>query len=382
MHHPLPFQGRVREGKGLKILVRAPNWVGDGVMATPALAALRSCFAQAQITLLAKPAVSSLLLHHPDIDRILLYEDPGKHAGPIGFLKLAATLRRERFDLAFLLQNAFEAAALAAFAGIPKRIGYDTDGRRLLLTGRLPRKDAPQHQREAFSALGSLIGATVKNRPHLWVQNEEVSAIRMRLESFGISKADRRIGICPGSATGPAKQWIPERFAEVADQLAERFQANILLLGGPNDRPVSEIILRKMKTKAVLLAGRISLREMMAVISLCDLCITNDSGSMHIASALDIPYVTLFGSTSPDASFPGGERGRKIYHPVNCSPCWLRVCPVEHHCMTAIAVQEVFMAAEEVMPLANKGRGFPPLKMGDEGGFKNLFLKTQKYNDH
>ncbi len=383
-----------------KILVRAPNWVGDGVMATPALAALRTCLPKAQITLLAKPAVSALLLHQGDIDRVMIYEDPGKHTGPVGFLRLVFALRKERFDMAFLLQNAFEAAALATLAGIPERLGYDTDGRRFLLTRSRPKKEMPLYQCDAFSHLVSLVtpyggnerttpvGRGVErnivsrigrnadcgtdrfsgaNRsPFLDLKEEERVAAHTILEGHGILKEDVMIGICPGAAKGPAKQWLPERFAEVADHLAEKFAAKIIILGGPNDRPVSEIILSGMKKEALLYSGMVPLREMMAIISLCNLCITNDSGAMHIASAFGTPYVTLFGSTVPEAVYPGGDHGRAIYHSVNCSPCGFRVCPVNHHCMSAISVQEVIRAAEEVLNLSNNREQFPSSPLSQE----------------
>ncbi len=334
-----------------KILVRAPNWVGDGVMSTPALAVLRSHFTEAEITVLAKPAVAALLSNHPDIDRIIVYEKHGKDAGLFGFFRLAFRLRQEQFDLAFLIHNAFEAALLVTLAGIPQRVGYDTDRRGFLLTRTLSKKNAPVHQGEAFSALVSLVGASLpKKPPMLLIKEEELALVWKRLEAVGISKSDRIIGIHPSSATGPAKQWIPDRFAEVADRLSEG--SKIVILGGPNDRAVNETVLRMMKQKGWLLD--LSLREMIVLIWLCDLCITNDSGPMHIASALGIPYIALYGSTDPlasfpAASFPGGKSGRKIYHQVNCSPCWLAACPVNHHCMTAISVQEVLQTVEELI---------------------------------
>ena len=346
-----------------KILVRIPNWVGDGVMATASLARLRSNFKGAEITVLAKPTVAALLLHHPAIDRILVYEKPGKHAGPAGFLRLISHIRKERFDLAILLQNAFEAALIAYCAGIPERRGYDTDGRAFLLTSALPRKDATRHQRDAFLQIipsdagepkatnGGCLPAVATS---LHLREDEVWAAQNRLAPFGIVQGDFIVGISPGSAIGSAKRWLPERFAEVADRLIEKYQAKILLLGGPGDRKGAETVLYTMKHQATLLAGESSLREMMALISLCRLSLSNDSGPMHIASAFGIPYIAIFGSTEPTASFPGGRLGRVIYHGVNCSPCWLSVCPVNHHCMTSVSVQEVLVAAEEVINVGIK----------------------------
>jgi heptosyltransferase-2 len=331
-----------------KILVRAPNWVGDGVMTIPAIAALRAYFRDAEITLLAKPTISTLFLHHPDIDRIIIYEE--KYTGPIGFLRLSAHLQKERFDLAVLLKNAFESALLVILAGIPQRIGYNTDARGFLLTSPLLIKDAPLHQREAFLHIVRQMGADVPARsPYIVLTEVEILAARRQLELFGISSGDFVVGISPGTAKGSAKAWLPDRFATVADKLVETHGAKILILGGPNDQSAGAAVLREMKSEATNCIGKLSLREMMAVISLCDLCITNDSGPLHIASALGIPQVAIYGPRPPELSFPGGPLDSMAYHPVNCSPCDFRVCPVNHHCMTGVTVEEVLSLANEVI---------------------------------
>jgi heptosyltransferase-2 len=381
-----------------KILVRAPNWVGDGVMATPAISALRAHFFDAEITLLAKPVVATLFLHHPDIDRIIIYERPGKHAGFIGFLRLAAQLRRERFSLAVLLKNAFESALLTALAGIPKRVGYNTDFRGFLLTGTLQSKTAPVHQREAFlhivRACAEIdfchfdeqseeksflempelkISRYARNDnpaqvPFLVLTEAEVMVARKQLEWAGIfplnkggatparglrglcpPSGDFILGISPGTAKGSAKAWLPDRFAAVADHFVKTHNAKVLILGGPNDLYAGEAVLKEMKSKAFNFIGKLSLREMMAVISLCDLCITNDSGPSHIASAFGIPQVCIYGPRLPAASFPGRSLDAMVYHPVSCSPCDFRICPIDHRCMTGVSVKEVIALANEVV---------------------------------
>ncbi len=345
---PSPSRGGLGRGWGLKILVRAPNWVGDGVMAIPAIAALRAHFKDAEIILLAKPVVASIFLRHPDIDRIIVYEE--KYAGIIGFLRLSARLRKEQFDIAVLLKNAFESALLTTLAGIPQRIGYNTDARGFLLTCPLPKEDAPLHQREAFLHIVKVMGATAPARfPYLVLTEAERLTARRQLESVGISSGAFVVGISPGAAKGSAKEWFPDRFAAVADNLAETVGANILLLGGPNDLSAGEAVSKEMKSGAANFIGKLSLREMMAVISLCNLCIANDSGPLHIASALGIPQVGIYGPRPPAFSYPGGPFYAMAYHPVNCSPCDFRVCPVNHHCMTAISVEEVLSKAKEVI---------------------------------
>jgi heptosyltransferase-2 len=347
-----------------KLLVRAPNWVGDGIMAIPALSALRAHFKDAEITLLAKPTVASIFFHHPEINRIIIYEDPGKHAGFVGFLRLALHLRKERFDMAVLFKNAFESALLATLSGIPYRIGYNTDSRGLFLTHPLKIESAPLHQREAYLHIVRQMGVAVFARPPYIILTEvEIVAARRVLESSGICAGDFVVGISPGTAKGPAKAWLPGRFSAVADSLVETYRAKILLLGGPNDLSAGAAVLREMKSQPINFIGKLSLREMIAVISLCDLCITNDSGPVHIASALQIPQVAIYGPRPPSLSFPGGPLDAMVYHAVNCSPCDFRVCPVNHHCMTGITVEEVLEKVRKVLGKVSNAQAILKIKI-------------------
>ncbi len=329
-----------------KILIRMPNWIGDAVMAIPTLSALRTRFHGAQIVLLAKPSVAALFACHPDVDRVLVYEDRGKHRGLAGLWTLIRALRKEHFDLAFLLQNAFEAALIAAAAGIPVRVGYAGDGRSLLLTRSLRRKDAPHHHREAYLALIKLVdGRPFSGPPFLVVTEEERKTASRFLESCGIKQEDCVIGIHPGAAYGSAKRWFPERFAAVADQIMKRFQTKIVIFGGPLETGIAGAIHEAMLTPSVVLAGKTSVREMMALMTKCRLLITNDSGPMHAASALGVPVVAVFGPTDPTQTSPGGIYTRMIQNKVECAPCKARECPIDHPCMTGISSEEVYQSA-------------------------------------
>lgn len=351
--------------KTQKILVRAPNWIGDAVMATPALSALRQAFQGAEIVFLAKPAVAALFAQHPDIDRVMRYEDPGQHSGVAGLWRLASLLRAGRFDLAFLLQNALEAALLAFFAGIPRRIGYATDGRRIFLTAALPKHSAPPHRSDAYLALMGLTGGSAsmqdfmskKNDPYLVVTSAECDAARGFLKSLGAAADRPLIGINPGAAYGTAKRWLPERFAAVADRLADQFQAQILIFGGKSEIPVAEKIQGMMKTQAVILTGKTTLRQMMACIRQCRLFISNDSGPMHVASALRVPQVAVFGPTNSEASFSNGACDILVQNKVDCAPCRYRDCPIDHRCMAGLGVDVVFDAAARQMSAPRKKRG-------------------------
>ncbi len=331
-----------------KILVRAPNWIGDAVMAIPTLSALRARFPESRITLLAKPQVAALFEHHPVIDRLWVYESPGRHAGWMGLWRLVRSIREGEFDLAFLLQNAFEAALVTAAAGIPERIGYAADGRRFLLTSALDKKSAPLHQREAYLHLMQLVGSEgrFERSPYLVITEKERQSAADLLAAEGIDRWEPVIGLNPGAAYGSSKRWDPARFAAAADQLLERYPAKVVISGGPAEIAIAEEVRRKMRHPAVIVAGKTTVRMMMALIARCRLFITNDSGPMHIASALGSPVVAVFGPTNPDATSPAGADDLIVRNKVDCAPCTYRECPIDHRCMSGVSVEAVVAAAE------------------------------------
>jgi heptosyltransferase-2 len=328
-----------------------PNWIGDAVMAIPTLSALRARFPESRITLLAKPPVAALFEHHPAIDRLWVYESSGRHAGWTGLWRLVRSIREGRFDLAFLLQNAFEAAFITAAAGIPERVGYAADGRRFLLSKSLDKKTAPFHQREAYLHLMSLVGSEneFERRPFLVITEKERQSASDLLLNEGIARWEQVIGINPGAAYGASKRWDPARFAATADRLLERYPARVVIFGGPAEVAIAEEVRRKMKHPAVVVAGKTTVRMMMALISRCRLFITNDSGPMHVASALEVPVVAVFGPTNPDATSPAGADDLIVRNKVDCAPCVHRECPIDHRCMTGVSVEAVVEGAERQM---------------------------------
>lgn len=334
-----------------KILVRMPNWIGDAVMAVPTLSALRARFPESRITLLAKPPVAALFEHHPAMDRLMVYESPGRHAGFAGLWRLVRSIREGRFDLAFLLQNAFEAALITAAAGIPERVGYAADGRRFLLTKSLDKKSAPLHQKEAYLHLMHSVGSAseFERRPFLVISEKEKQSASDLLFAEGIARWEQVIGINPGAAYGSSKRWDPARFAAAADRLAERYPVKVVIFGGPAEVAVAEEVRRNMKHPAVVVAGKTTVRMMMALIARCRLFITNDSGPMHIASALGVSVVAVFGPTNPDATSPAGADDLIVRKKADCAPCTHRECPIDHRCMTGISAEAVAAAAERQM---------------------------------
>lgn len=336
-----------------RLLIRSTNWIGDAVMTTPAVRAIRKNFSNADISLLSKPWVAPVFDHSPHVDHILIYDDSGVHRGTGGKLRLARELRRYRFDAAILLQNAIEAALITWLAGIPRRIGFDTDGRRLLLTHPVHRTREVKSIHQTGYYLTMLKGAGLKTgSPELALElgAEDRYRAEKRLAQFGIPKQRKLIGINPSATFGPTKQWFPERFAALADRLQATFDAAIVLFGGPGDRVLGDRIAAAMQKPPIDLCGRTRLGEAMALIAACDLFITNDSGLMHVAAALKVPLIAIFGSTNPVTTGPLSTSSRVVKSQIECAPCLKPQCPLGHmNCMRNISVDMVFSVAEKML---------------------------------
>jgi len=334
-----------------KILVRGTNWVGDGVMSFPALEALRARFPAAEIVLVVKPWVAELYQPHPGVDRLIVYDPEGPHRGPRGFWGFIETLRTERFDLALLFQNAFHAAWMAWCARIPVRIGYDLEARGALLTDAVP-VPPPElygHQSNYYLQLLFRAGLVQRLEPVerilLRVQNAEKVWAAKRLKTLGLGGPRFLVGFTPGAAFGPAKRWLVERYADLADRLIGALHADVLIFGSRAEKPLAESIARMMQHTPTIVSGETTLRQVIALLAQCRLIITNDSGPMHLAAALGLPVVAIFGSTNERATGPLSPRARVVKHPVGCSPCGLRECPIDFRCMKAVTVEEVHRVA-------------------------------------
>jgi heptosyltransferase-2 len=335
------------DGNIRKILVRATNWIGDAVMTTPALGAIRSAFPRAEIILAANPIVAELMSPHPFCDRVIVFDKKGPHRGIRGLFRFSASLAEEGFDLAILLQNAIEAAIIARLAGIKNRAGYRTDGRGLLLTHSVSVNGETlrlHHVRYYLNMLNKLGLEVPEPELRLFCTEEEVNRARNSLEG------GRWAAVNPGAAYGSAKRWYPERFAAVADALASGYGFRTLLIGGPGEVPIGMEIESAMSSRPVNLIGKTSVREMMAYLSLMDMVITNDSGPMHVAAAFDRPIVALFGPTDNTTTSPLCSKLRIVRKNVECAPCLERTCPKQHHrCMLDIGVEDVLAAVESLL---------------------------------
>lgn len=342
-----------------KILVRATNWVGDAVMSLPALRAIRQRFPEAEIAVLARPWVADLYGRESWCNRIIPYTaDKGVHDLP-GKWRAAAGLRRERFDCAILLQNAFEAAMIACLARIPVRIGYDRDARGFLLTKavRVPRAgELPEHQRYYYLELLRRAG---------WIAElPRVDAIRLEGSAEAAEAGRPRlrgavVGVSPGAAYGTAKRWLHERFADSAVRLARELGGGVAVFGSRDERPLCDEVVRAitgMGIEAHNFAGETTLKQFIEMAAACRVFLTNDSGAMHIASALGVPTVTVFGATDHIATGPTGDLARIVREPVECAPCLLRECPIDHRCMTAVTADRVVEQALELVRLAPRTR--------------------------
>jgi heptosyltransferase-2 len=314
-------------------------------MSLPALRGLREKFPTAKISILAKPWVADLYGREPFCDEIIPYtatDLPSKWAA-------ARALVPRGFDCAILLQNAFEAAAIAFGARIPERIGYARDGRGFLLTHpiKAPRRgEIPPHERFYYLELlrrAGILTSIASDAIRLDGAQAARDAGMERFRSLGWSQPV--IGVSPGAAYGSAKRWLPERFAESANRVASEMGAAVAVFGSKEERTLCEEVVAAICAPVRNFAGETSLREFIDLAAACRVYITNDSGAMHIASALGVPTVAIFGATNDVTTGPTGPLARVVREPVDCSPCLKRECPIDHRCMTRVTAEKVAEAA-------------------------------------
>ena len=338
------------------IVIRGPNWVGDAVLSVPAIKAVRARFPRSRITLLVRPWVGGLFRSAPFIDEVWTKPRPGLRE----WFHTAREIRRRRFDLALLLPNSFESALTVFAAGIPERAGYETDGRRVLLTKPVARPIERRHQAAYYlDLIRSLFGTVEEPTMELVASEEERSGARQLLESQGLNPPTGMLVLNPGAAFGSAKRWHEDRFAQVADQIVEEFQLQTVVVGSAAETPIAERIRARMQHPAATLTGRTDLETLLGVLSLASMMITNDSGPMHMASALGIPTIAVFGSTDAEVTRPIGPWTRVVRHEVPCSPCLLRECPIDHRCMEAVTVDDVFETAKAMRRLMDSSETLP-----------------------
>jgi heptosyltransferase-2 len=340
------------------LLVRDVNWIGDGVMTLPALKALRKAMPETKISLLVKPWVSPLFEKDPNIDEIIIYDD--KYKGIIGKIKLSRMLNKKKFCSTILFQNAFDAALITFLAGIKERAGYNRDGRGHLLTTAVPvpQNKGKVHQINYYLNLLDKLGINAGySDPYIYFTLDE------RLEARKFLQDLKRpiLGINPGATYGSAKRWFPERFADIANWFISDTGGSAIIFGGKSEVDIADEIYKKAipefctSHSLVSLAGKTSLRELISLISECDVFLTNDSGPLHIAYAVRTPMVAIFGSTDPVLTGPppgGDENNHVVIKPdLSCSPCFERTCKNnDMRCMYAIISDDVYYGIKKILP--------------------------------
>jgi heptosyltransferase-2 len=357
-----------------RILVRGTNWLGDAVMTTPALLRLREKFPGAHIALLTPEKLKDLWLYHPVVDETISFT-PGESVFSIG-----KKLRAGKFDLALVLPNSPRSAIETWLAGIPQRLGYAQPWRNFFLTQAVvPRANAVKMRKRSVAEIKELIAKNPESRiqnpeipksthqifeylnlaaalgvdskaqlPQLFVKPEEVEAAKNK---FGLEKATQPIfGLNSGAEYGPAKRWPIERFIAAAKEIQQRTNCVWVLFGGKGDHELTSKIASTIHDSRFTihdLSGKTSLRELMSLLKLCRVLLTNDTGPMHVAAALGTPVVVPFGSTSPELTgpgLPGDPHHCLLKSDAPCSPCFLRECPIDFRCMNGISVERVVKA--------------------------------------
>ena len=347
----------------MKILIRATNWVGDAIMALPALRAVRKRFPEAEIAIVGRPYVADIYRDQEICNQLIPYDPKGLHAGFSGRERLAAKLREQKFDVALLLQNAFDAAWMAWRANIPERIGYARDGRSFLLTKAVPlprHGEIPAHEKfyylELLRRAGWLDSVQDETFIGLHVSEEKRRSADEFLCKAGVRRGALRIAIGAGASYGSAKCWPPPRFAEVANRLQSEVDADVILFGTAAEASVATAISSEMRRTPIDLTGKTTIADLPALLSQCHLFIGNDSGAMHVAAAVGLPVVGVFGPTDPEGTSPVTPRCTIVQQKPYCSPCFLRRCPTDHRCMTAITAEMVEAAARPWLSLTQVQR--------------------------
>ncbi len=335
-----------------RIVIRATNWLGDAVMSLPALRAVRERYPAAHIAVLARPWVADLYRREPFAAEVLT-EGATWHTR----IRTVREVRAGRFDAAILLPNSFATALTVWAAGVPQRIGYNRDGRGVLLTDPVsqpPRTSPPKHETLYYLELllrSGVIDAMPEPRPVVLHGTDEARHAGERLlERLGVETPV--LGVSPGAQNSRAKQWPPERFVEAAAAVASARGWTVVLFGSAQERPLcigmaSE--LRRRGVRVLSVAGETTLAQFIELAAACRVFLTNDSGAMHVASALAVPTVAVFGPTEWTATAPSGPVARIVREPADCAPCMLRDCPTDHRCMLRIPAEAVAQAALELV---------------------------------
>lgn len=333
-----------------RILILGPSWLGDAVMAIPTFQALRSAYPRAHIAILARSQVADLYQCVPAIDEVIVYRRPAGVSRLFAYIRLIGRLHAQQADLTLILPRSFGAGWTALLANSSRRVGFATPSRRFLLTDPVAQEPALLHGHRVhfllhlLSPLG-LVPAV--SAPQLAIPAEAERAADRLLAAHPHGKDGPLVLLNPGANYGTAKQWPEDRYAALGRRLVARHAARIVLVGGPGDRDVCDRIHHEIGANAALdLSGRTSIPELAAVLRRGDVMVSNDTGAMHVGAAVGRRVIAVFGSTDPITTGPYGAGHTVLQEPVDCAPCLLRTCPIDHRCMTRISVDLVFASCE------------------------------------
>jgi heptosyltransferase-2 len=321
--------------KPFRILIRGSNWLGDSVISVPAVRAIKAGRPDAHLTIAAPEKIAAVWKLVPEVDEIILL--PTRSL----FQTVRLLRRRAPFDAAILFPNSLRVALEVWLAGVPRRVGYRGHHRRWLLNQVVPdlqQPGLPRHQVHHYLDIARELGAPVG-----------IGAIAPNEAKPPQGLPRTRIGLCPGADYGPAKRWLPERFAEAATAVSEQLAAEWVLFGTAKDAAVGAIIAEKLGDRCLNRIGQTTLDQLVVELRECEMLLTNDTGTMHLATLLGVPVVAIFGSTEPSLTGPLGSGHRVLRHQVECSPCFLRECPIDFRCMKAVTVDEVVGAVLSVV---------------------------------
>ena len=334
-----------------RIVVMAPNWLGDAVMALPAFADLRRHFSSAHVAIAARPSVAPMYAMVGGVDQVITLPGGGGWRAWTGWRDDVRALEAGSFDTAILLPNSYGAARNAAKAGIGERWGYATDGRSRLLTRAIDTPPGELHQRAYYQALTSALGIP-EGPPYASVRPDRARA-RQLLRDVGLDLDEPFIVFAPGAAYGRAKQWLPERYAELAGLIINERGWSVMMVGAGVDRSTCDDISRRLPTQGTRInrlidfCGKSDLATLAGILGEARAVVSNDSGAMHLAGAVGTKVIAVFGptrerQTSPLSSGPDAPAPIVITHDVFCRPCMLRECPIDHRCMRRISARRVF----------------------------------------
>jgi lipopolysaccharide heptosyltransferase II len=331
------------------ILVVNVNWLGDVIFSTPVFKALKKFYPGARVSCLAVPRVKDVLEQCPFIDEVIVYDEKGSHWSPLGKFQIIMNLRREKFDVVFLLHRSMSRALLMFLAGIPERVGYDTKKQSRFLTHKVSLKGEPLHRSDEYIKVVEDYGVSVDDRMcELKVDSEVLTDIDHKLLRSGITPKDRLIIVNPGG-NWDLKRWPAENFSELTKRLVKENGAKVLISGGKDDLTLANGIAGESQVDPCVWAGKTGLSELLALFKRADVVVSSDSGPSHVAASVGTDVVAIFGPTRPEITAPRGHGRVVVLHKeigCNKAPCYHLTCP-RNECMRAITVDDVLQAIQK-----------------------------------